>query len=201
MDPLNPAQPDAKSPAAWAQVWQLPVLAIGLALLGGGLYLAKPRLVPPDYHGTLDTVQQYLRAGNPEEARVRMDLLVEEKLAEQDDDIRGRYYQYLGDHDWLVYDDLYPVPADTSESRAQLNKVVDAYRQADEEFDRDLDSEAMQRWAMALVHLGQEDQALQIVDRMGPSDADKRYRLIRQLIEAHRDRGDPEGVRRHARSI
>ena len=188
--PLNPPKPT--SLAAWASVWQLPVLAVGLVMLGVGLYLAKPRFVSPDYHAMLDTVQQYLRAGNPEEARARMDLMVEEDLAQQDDAIRGRYYQYLGDHDWLVYDDLYPVAVDTPESRAQLNKVVDAYRTADDDFDRRLDGESMQRWAKALVHLGKEDAALKLVDRMDAGDADKRYRLIRELIEGYRDRGDPK---------
>ena len=187
-----PPKTSMPSLAAWTQVWQLPVLAVGLVLLGVGLYLAKPRFVPPDYHAMLDTVQQYLRAGNPEEARARMDLMVEEDLIKQDDAIRGRYHQYLGDHDWLVYDDLYPVPADTPESTAQLNKVVEAYRAAEQDFGRSLDGESMQRWAKALVLLGQEDRAMRIVDRMDPADADKRYRLIRELIEDHRDRGEPE---------
>ncbi|MBB6430728.1 tetratricopeptide repeat protein [Algisphaera agarilytica] len=192
--------PDLTPPAStkttsWTAVWQLPVLLVGMVLLGVGLYLAKPRYTPPDFHGMLDTVDQYLEADNPEEARIRMDTLVEEGIETQNDLTRGRYYQYLGDHDWLVYSDLYPVPVDTPESAVQLRKVVEAYETA-EGFGRTLDGLSMQRWAETLVLRGQEDDALAIVDRMEAKDAAMRYSLIRRLIEKHRSDGDPEAFAR-----
>lgn len=193
MPDLTP--PPAKKTASWTSVWQLPVLLVGMGLLGVGLYLAVPRYTPPDFHGMLDTVQEYLQASNPEEARQRMDKLVEAGIEEQDDPTRGRYYQYLGDHDWLVYSDMYPVPVETTESTKQLKKVVEAYETA-EDFDRDLDGQAMKRWAEALVLLGREDEGLKIVDRMDASDADKRYAMIRDLIEKHRRDGDPKAFAR-----
>lgn len=189
MPDLTP--PPATKTASWTSVWQLPVLLVGVGLLGVGLVLAYPRYTPPNYHGMLDTVQEYLEAENPEEARQRMVTLVDEGIESQDDATRGRYYQYLGDHDWLIYADKYPVPVDTPESKTQLRKVGEAYETA-EEFDRDLDGQAMQRWAEALVLLGKEDEALKIVDRMGPEHADQRYALIRELIEKHRNDGDPQ---------
>ncbi|MEM9419237.1 MAG: tetratricopeptide repeat protein [Planctomycetota bacterium] len=192
--------PDLTPPAStkttsWTAVWQLPVLLVGVVLLGVGLYLAKPRYTPPDFHGMLDTVDQYLEADNLEEARLRMDKLVEEGIEAEDDLTRGRYYQYLGDHDWLVYSDLYPVPVDTPESAVQLRKVVEAYEAA-EDFGRTLDGISMQRWAETLVLQGKEDDALAIVDRMDAKDAGKRYKLIRELIEQHRSDGDPEAFAR-----
>ncbi|MEM1109895.1 MAG: tetratricopeptide repeat protein [Planctomycetota bacterium] len=191
----NLTPPASTKTVSWTSVWQLPVLLVGVGLLGVGLYLAAPRYVPPDFPGMLDTVDQYLEADNPEEARVRMDTLVEAGIENEDDLIRGRYYQYLGDHDWLVYSDLYPVPVDTPESAAQLKKVVEAYEQA-EDFGRTLDGLAMQRWAEALVLQGFEDEALAVVDRMDAKDADKRYGLIRRLIESHRADGDPKAFAR-----
>lgn len=193
MPDLTP--PPASKTASWTSVWQLPVLLVGMGLLGVGLVLAYPRYTPPDFHGMLDTVQEYLQASNPEEARKRMETLVEERIEEQDDATRGRYYQYLGDHDWLVYRDLYPVPVETGESKSQLKKVVEAYGTA-EDLGRDLDGQAMQRWAEALVLLGREDEGLKIVDRMDASDADKRYEIIRDLIEKHRRDGDPKAFAR-----
>jgi tetratricopeptide (TPR) repeat protein len=189
MTDLSP--PPSKSMPSWTSVWQLPVLLVGMALLGGGLYLAKPRFVPPDYHGMLDTAQQYLKAENPEEAGTRLNVLAEQGIAEQDDTTRGRYYQYLGDHDWLVYRQLYPDPVDTKSARDQLRKVDEAYRTAEEKFDRKLDGSAMGRWARALVLLGKDEAALAVVDRMDPADAARRYALIRELIEGHRRNGDP----------
>ncbi|MEM7626394.1 MAG: tetratricopeptide repeat protein [Planctomycetota bacterium] len=187
---------NAKTTPSWTAVWQLPVLLVGLGLLGVGLYLAAPRYAPPDYAAMLDTVEQYLNAGNTEEAQVRLNKMADDGIATQGDELRGRYYELLGDHDWLVYDDLYPVPVDTPESTAQLRKVIEAYRTAEDEHDRTLDGESMAWWAEALVLLGREDDALAIVDRMNAKDADKRYKLIRGLIEKHRQDGDPEAFAR-----
>ncbi|MEO1236428.1 MAG: hypothetical protein AAFX76_06520, partial [Planctomycetota bacterium] len=181
--------------ASWGQVWQLPVLLVGVGLLGVGLWLAKPRFVPPDYPGMLDTVQQYLAAENIEEARERLNLMSDEDMRGQNDTLRARYHQYLGDHDWLVYSDLYPVPVDTPESTAQLNKIVTAYETA-ETLGRTLDGRSMERWAETLVLLGREDDALALVDRMDPDDADGRYKIIRGLIEQHRRDGDPAAFAR-----
>ncbi len=193
MPDLTP--PPSTKTTSWTSVWQLPVLMVGMVLLGVGLYLAAPRYVPPDFHGMLDTVDQYLEADNPEEARVRMDTLREDQIEEQDDEIRGRYYQYLGDHDWLVYRDLYPVPVDTPESAKQLKKVIEAYETADD-LGRTLDGHSMRRWAEALVLQQREDDALDIVDRMDAKDASMRYGIIRELIEKHRSDGDPKAFAR-----
>lgn len=193
MPDLTP--PPSTKTTSWTSVWQLPVLMVGMVLLGVGLYLAAPRYTPPNFHAMLDTVKQYLEADNPEEVRVRMDKLREEGIEQEDNLTRGRYYQYLGDHDWLVYSDLYPVPVDTSESAVQLKKIVEAYEKA-EDLGRTLDGHAMQRWAEALVLQGYEDDALAIVDRMKASDAKMRYGLIRELIEKHRSDGDPKAFAR-----
>lgn len=120
----------------------------------------------------------------------------EDGIAEEDDALRGRYYELLGDHDWLVYADMYPVPVDTSESTAQLKKVIEAYKTAENDHDQKLDGESMAWWAEALVLLNREDDALKIVDRMDAKDADKRYRLIRDLIESHRHDGDAKAFAR-----
>ncbi|MEM1028189.1 MAG: tetratricopeptide repeat protein, partial [Planctomycetota bacterium] len=193
MPDLTP--PPSTKTTSWTSVWQLPVLMVGMVLLGVGLYLAAPRYTPPDFPGMLETVKQYLEAENLEEVRVRMDKMVEARIEEQDDPIRGRYYQYLGDHDYLVYRDLYPVPVDTPESANQLNKIVKAYETA-EDFGRTLDSHSMQRWAETLVLQGLEDEALAIVDRMKTDKASERYRLIRDLIKKHRSDGDPKAFAR-----
>ncbi|MEL7088928.1 MAG: hypothetical protein AAGL98_10905, partial [Planctomycetota bacterium] len=188
--------PNAKTTPSWTAVWQLPVLLVGMALLGVGLYLAAPRYSPPDFAAMLDTVEQYLTAGNTEEALTRLNKMSDDGIALEGDDLRGRYHELLGDHDWLVYADLYPVPVDTPESTAQLKKVLEAYKTAENEHDRKLDGESMAWWAEALVLMNREDDALAIVDRMDAKDADKRYKLIRDLIESHRKNGDPAAFAR-----
>jgi len=192
-DSIEPAAP--KKALSWTQVWQLPVLLVGVSLLGVGLYLAAPRVIPPDYHGMLDTVQEYLRAENIEEASGRLNTMSDRGIIHEDDGTRGRYYQYLGDHDWLVYADLYPVAVDTDTARAQLKKIVEAYERS-EELGRSLDGLSMKRWAEALVLLGREDAALAVVDRIDAKHADARYDMIRSLIEKYRADGDPKAFAR-----
>ena len=185
-DPAN----NPKSKPTWSQVWHLPVLMVGLGLMGVGLYLAKPRYTPPDFNGMLDTVQEYLNAGNTEEASVRLNTMVAAGIDREGHEVRGRYHELLGDHDWLVYSDLYRVPVDTPESNAQLRKVLTAYQTAETDFDHKLDGPSMAWWAEAMVLMKREGEALEIVDRMDAKDADKRYKIIRDLIESHRHDGD-----------
>ncbi len=201
--PPDPAMPDltpqsaSRKTPSWTHVWQLPVLLVGLGLLGVGVYLAYPRYVPPDYHGMLDTVQQYLRAENTQEARTRLNRMAEAGIIEQDDTTRGRYYQYLGDHDYLSYREQYQTPIDTPASAAALNKVIDAYEES-ERLGRRLDAASMKRWAEALVLRGREDAALEVVDRMSDENAEARYAILRGLIERHRSRpdGNPQALAR-----
>ena len=160
------APPSAGSGVAWAQLWQLPVLGIGLLMLGLGVYLAKPAIVPVNFGERLDVVEQYLAADNAEQARTQLNELAKLGIAGRDRPTRARYRQYLGDHDTLEYDRIYPVPAHTPDSTAALEQIDEHYATS-RDLGRTLDDSAKVRWAQALVRLGRDGDALSVIEEMG----------------------------------
>ncbi|MEE9404155.1 MAG: hypothetical protein V3V20_04630 [Algisphaera sp.] len=191
------ASRSAGSGVAWSQLWQLPVLGVGLLMLGLGVYLAKPVIVPTKYGERLDVVEQYLVAENVEEARTQLNALAELGVTQRDRPIRARYRQYLGDHDALEYDRVYPVPVNSPGSTASLEQIDEHYATA-RDLGRTLDDSSKVRWAQALVRLGRDGDALAVIEGMGDGGVMARYETLRGLIERHRQRlgafgGEGEG--------
>jgi len=177
----------AKSAPAWSQLWQLPVLGVGLLMLGLGVYLAKPNIVPVQYGERLDAVEEVLRSEDAAGARDGLNELAELGIDEQDRETRARYRQYLGDHDVLEYERIYPVPVETPASTAALQDIDGHYATA-RDLGRTLDDDARVRWAQTLVLLGRDDDALAVIDGMGRGGVAARYKTLRGLIDRHRAR-------------
>jgi tetratricopeptide (TPR) repeat protein len=193
---FDPLETEAQSSRlTWSQVWQVPVLLVGMVMLGVGIYLALPRHELPDYPAMLDTVQEYLRADNLDEARIRLDLLADEGATDPlraDASVRSRYHHYLGDFQYLDYKDLYEYPVDTPQSRELLEKTVSAYEVA-RTLGREVTGESPGYWSEALVLLGRDREALNLVDQMPEATHRDRYRVLKTLIQRQRDRG-PDGL-------
>ena len=196
-DPLDVA---VSARLTWSQVWQVPVLLAGIVMLTVGGYLVMPRHEAPRFNEALDTVQQYLKADNLEEARTRLDLLGERGVTDPelaDAEVRSRYHRYLGDFQYLDYRRLYERPVQTPQSRELLERAVAAYGQA-----RDLGGlpagDSMRWWAEALVLLGRDGEALSLVNDMGAASPGDRYAVLRQLIDRQRTQrtADAEGLNR-----
>jgi len=176
-----------KTPPAWSQLWQLPVLGVGLVMLALGVYLAKPTVVPIQYGERLDAVEEVLRSEDAAAARDRLNELAELGIAEQDRPLRARYRQYLGDHDVLEYQRVYPVPVETPASTAALESIDESYATA-RDLGRTLDDGSKVSWAQTLVLLGRDSDALAVIDDMGRGGVAARYETLRGLINRHRTR-------------
>ena len=187
-DAPNPISAAAtKSMPAWSQLWQLPVLGAGLLMLGTGVYLAKPNIVPVKYGEQLDAVEEVLRSEDAAGARDRLNELADLGIGDQDRELRGRYREYLGDHDVLEYERIYPVPVETPASTAALEKIDENYAKA-RDLGRMLDDGSKVAWAQTLVLLGRDDDALAVIDGMGSGGVAARYETLRGLINRHRAR-------------
>ncbi|MFA9478638.1 tol-pal system YbgF family protein [Phycisphaerales bacterium AB-hyl4] len=169
----------------WSQVWQLPLLLLGAGLFVLGIWLVIPDKEAFDHQAELDEAQKFLTANNLESAEKQL-RWVEEHLAEADRDAQARFWHYWGDLRYLDMHDRYDRPADTPTWRQTNETILRAYERT-EEYGRELDGESLRRYAETLVMLGREQDALKIVDRIDRHQARQRYRIVRQLIERHRE--------------
>lgn len=182
-----PPPPQTGSEPAWSQVWHLPVLLAGVLLFAIGLYVVAPGEDQLDFEGALDTVWYYIETDHRDldkaERKLRqIEVFFDEATKAQ----QARFYQYFGD---LVYERVYRPgfkPAQTKGTRANLQTVIGHYRNA-EELGLHLTGPSLHRYAQTLVSLGEEDEALALLRKMDKEPPEQRYRLIRMLIERHRE--------------
>lgn len=179
---------------SWSQVWQLPVLLLGLGLFAAGVWLALPEKEPNNFPGRLNDVAYYLEAGNHEDARRALDEIAK-NLDQPDATVadKGRFHQYQAD---LIYLEMHAgtlVEVDTPASRQNNTKVAAAYTKA-EDLGHKLDGKSFRRFADTLVALGRDADALAMVERMTDEPAHRRYAIVRSLIERQRTRRDGRGA-------
>jgi len=194
-DPQAAGMADTGRPR-WSQVWHIPVLLVGVGLFVVGVYLALPQHAPTDVPGALDTVATLLRANNLDEAETRLDAIGQEAGLATPDDL-GRYWQYKGD---LAYMKLHALPGKDQapeQLRVAHEHIVQLYSQA-EQHPRPLEASSLRRYADTLVALNRQDQAIALLDRLHEAPAERRYTIVRDLIEHHlaQDRVDPASMDR-----
>ncbi len=167
----------------WSQVWHLPVLILGVGVFLVGLWLAAPRTEPFDHTQHLDETATALTASNLDEAERILDH-IEPHLATAAEHELARYWQHRADLLFQRRQRQYARPADTPAWR-QINQQIVRYYHRAEEAGRELDPRSLRRLAETLVHLGRDEQALDLLDRLADAPARHRYRLVRRLIEQH----------------
>ncbi|MGB0767553.1 MAG: tetratricopeptide repeat protein [Phycisphaeraceae bacterium] len=180
---------------AWAQAWQIPVLMLGLGLLLLGVFFALPRFPDPNYPGVLADVEVHLLAEELELAEQKLD-----KMTSEDPHYQELATQATKAHTWQLYGDLRFRQIDksiwqgiaTPVGMDNLKTIQHHYRKA-EQLGRALPPPAMRRYAQTLAALGQDQAALDIVDRMPTGMDPPRYALVRKLIE-RRLKTDPDPV-------
>jgi len=179
---------------AWSQAWQIPVLLLGLGLLLIGVYFALPRYSMPDYEGVLSDVEVHLHAEELEQAKQRLADMQVDPLFEElaDDAIRAHMHQLYGDLFFRQIDKHVWQGITTPVGKENLQKIQRHYHQS-ERLGRDLPAPALRRYAQTLAALGNDQGALEIVDRMPQGMDPPRYRLVRSLIE-QRVKTDPDPV-------
>jgi tetratricopeptide (TPR) repeat protein len=155
----------------------MPVLLLGLSLFMLGIYLSLPAKTHDDFPGALHSAEQYLAAGNLEDAEKQLrhvtDRITLAPLPEQ-----ALHATLWGD---LVYMQIDAEPAkfETNDNR---KKVHNWYKQA-KELGQKFDGIHLQRWADTLVILGRQDEALAVVDQLKDQPPERRYAVLKTLIQ------------------
>lgn len=188
IDSADPPASEARAgvPASLSQLWQVPVLLLGLGLFAVGLWAIRPVAVQADVDAVLDDVDRLLVAGGAEniaeagEQLTRVHQGFEE--IEPSEEQRGRYWQYAGDR---VY--LQQANGGGTEARdINHGRVLEDYERA-EEHGRTLDARS-QRWrALSLVDLGRTEDALAALEAMGPEAVRERLAVLKDMIERRQE--------------
>jgi tetratricopeptide (TPR) repeat protein len=174
--PAPPPAPTGPGVPGWSQLWQTPVLLVGLLLFGAWLWMTVSAPKPHnDFPGGLDSIAQYLKANNFDQARESINNILPH-IGQAAPLEKARLSQLWGD---LVYLEQRSTGADAAENH---RKVVELYTQA-REGGQPFDATHLQWWADTLVALGQEDKALKMLDELRKEPAETRYRVVREIIE------------------
>lgn len=171
--------PTSEGPPPWSQVWQLPVLILGITLLTVGLVLtSRNKGEADDFPGKLDEIAQYLTANNLEKAKEGVTFLADRigRAAQMD---RARFEMYRGD---LAYKEQHASNGDLEQNHERIHS---RYLQS-AELAQPFDTLHLQRWAETLVALGREDQALAKVDQITDGPAERRYMIVKEIIQRRR---------------
>lgn len=171
--------PTSEQPPPWSQVWQLPVLILGITLLTVGLVLtSRNKGETEDFPGKLDEIAQYLTANNLEKAKEEVTFLADRigRAAQMD---RARFEMYRGD---LTCKEQHASNEDLKQSHEWIHS---RYLQS-AELGQHFDALHLQRWAKTLVALGREDQALAKVDQITNGPAERRYMVVKEIIQRRR---------------
>ncbi|MEM9295477.1 MAG: hypothetical protein AAGA57_06720, partial [Planctomycetota bacterium] len=174
----------------WSQVWQLPVLVLGLGLLILGVSLSLPSYDGPDFPGAMDSTAAMLDAGQLDDAAAKIDAIAAEPEFLQGDktpELHGRFEQLRSD--WL-YLDIHRRPyidPEVEEVASALDRVAQGYK-ASQDLGHFLPARSLRRYAETLAWLGRDEQALEIIHQLPAQAQDERVSMLRGLIERFADR-------------
>ena len=182
------AEPGADPPVSWSQLWQVPVLLLGLGLFAVGLWAIRPVAVESDLDAVLDDADRLLVAAGVEEVAEAGEQLerVFDAFGDQPvtDEQRGRYWQYAGDRVYLQQ----ARGGATDGEAGTLNHglVLEQYRKA-EDLGRELDPRSLRWRALTLVDLGRTDDALAAVEDMAADAGRERLGVLKEMIRRRQD--------------
>ena len=202
--PTDDADPDAEAgadaaaapgppvlpapPVSWSQLWQVPVLLLGLGLFAVGLWAVRPVAVESDLDAVLDDADRLLVAAGVEEVAEAGEQLerVFDAFADQPvtDEQRGRYWQYAGDRVYLQQ--ARGGAADGEAGTLNHGLVLEQYRKA-EDLGRELDARSLRWRALTLVDLGRTEDALAAVEDMGADAGRERLGVLKEMIRRRQD--------------
>lgn len=184
-----PAMPDLPRPSGndqdmlWSQVWQLPVLLLGMGLLVIGVFLALPSRNVSDIHGVLADVELLLEKDQLVDAQDKLDNELKPRMGEASDADKGYFWQLYAD---LIFEKLYKTGVvgqlGVEAALPTYQTIVEYYGNALAK-DHKLSGESLRHYVRSLVALGKDKQALGILDQMTGAQASQRYMIVRDMIE------------------
>lgn len=162
---------------AWSQVWHVPVLLLGLVLLGIGIYVALPSADTDDFPAALDSARAYLLADNLVKAAELLDV-VDGRIdrAGKADRIRSR----------LLRGDLRHAE-EAKEQRvvpSRVTRIVEAYEAAEAlGYDLAADEVRLERMAWIYASTGRTAEAMVVVERLKNAEPRRRYGVLKRIIQ------------------
>ncbi len=169
-------------------LWQVPLMLLGVVLVvTGAARLMKPK-APPDYTGALDRVSAYLD-GTAEDIETGAGLLstVGELVGTGalSTDEESRYYLLRGD---LAHVRLASADA-VSPERSQ--QIVENYEIAETRYDAEVTGDRVIWMCQALIDVGRMREAMDVARRIGDTSSTKRLEYMRKVIESDLASGVP----------
>jgi len=164
------------APPTWATVWQVPVLLLGVVLLGVGLVLSLPKKEKFNLDAALARVETMLRDGQLEAAGGALQTVAEHLEKAEGPAAAARFHLLRGD---LRYQQAVVAGGRGREDHERVVADYETARKAGQTFD----DVHIQRWSQTLAALGDDEAALAKLRELSPEAAGQRYRLIRQIIE------------------
>ena len=182
--PTDDAIEVGASELAWSQAWQLPVLLLGLGLLVIGVYFALPRYSEPDYPKALTQIEKHLQANELEQAQAKLDLLDSDEHFNKTvgNATKGHLSQLYGDLRFQQIDKRVWRGISTPVGQENLKVIAEHYHNADR-LGREMPTPALRRYAETLAAMGDDDEALAIINRIPRQTDPPRHQLVRDLIE------------------
>jgi TolA-binding protein len=176
---------DAAARSPWSNLWQVPTILLSALLIALGMHVASRRAPENDFHGALDQAEALIAAGHFDRAGARLTDVVEPHLDLAAGDERARFHAVLAD--WIYLSQAAAGVAHEVNNRRVAEGYVNAV-----ELGMPLDPARLERWANALIALGDLEGASRRLRELGELDVPagamaevrvRRNRLLRSLVE------------------
>lgn len=189
----SPAAGEVRAPrslrAGWRDIWQVPVLLGGLAVLGVALTHWLTGSGPPDFHAALDAVERAVEREDYDAAIASLNDPIGVNLGHPSAD-RGVFARYHA----LSADALYRAQAARGLDLLENHTMIAGhYEEAVNTYLAELTDAQMAHFADTLINMGETPRAVELVEAIGPEGAEQRRVLLRRLVELYRKR-DPRSL-------
>lgn len=183
---------DAVDLSSWGNLWQVPAIVISLILIAAGLHVASHREPEHDFDGALEQVDQLIAAGELETAKTRLEDVIGPNLDQATPPQQAHFH--VATADWIA-----AAQRDREVTIEANNRVIAGQYAEAVSMGATLDAPRLERWADALIDLGQleearkrvaELEALSISGEKGQVARAGRNRLLRRLVDASIGRED-----------
>ncbi|WP_432799446.1 tetratricopeptide repeat protein [Poriferisphaera sp. WC338] len=170
----------------WSQVWQLPVLLLGIGMFVLGVWLVLPADVKHDFDGKLKSAREYLHANNLDAAAQTLADL-NPVLFNSDQGTAAHEAEY-----WYIAADLNYLQ-NAGDRMIQTQTIQENNKQILKYYDdavglgAELGPQAIKRYAETLIALGRMDQVRSVIDQL-KDDHMTRQEIFKRLVAHEFDR-------------
>ena len=177
--------PGTESGRDWSNLWQLPTIIGSIILILLGLRVAVDRAPENDFQGAFAQIDRLIASGDFELAAQQLNEVIEPNLQLATPLEQARFHATVADWIALAQD------AENLEDAQNARRVDDEYTEA-VRLGAMLDSGRLQRWALALIDVGDLDAARRRLTDLEAMTTDssegldvrrRRNRVLRRLVE------------------